>query len=85
MTTEEKYYDYLDLSRDKDEKEFFEGLASLFDVSHSTAMDIWYSVQRSWFRTGMIDELIRLDKTTEWKPVLTSGEFVWKDGRFKAK
>lgn len=79
MTNYEKYNQFCQDNRMADETDFFQRLCELFGVSHSTAMDIWYAPQRSWFRPAMIDELIRLDKvgTEEFHPNLYSREFDW--------
>jgi hypothetical protein len=73
---------YLQFCREhaNDEQEaFFDALAVKFGVNYSTALNIWYAEQRSWFKPEMIAELIRLDKAgpEEFRPILASGEFEW--------
>lgn len=83
MTGYEKYIRFCEQNTTLGECEFFDKLAEELQVSRKTALDIWYAHQRSWFEPEMVDELIRLDKAEgEFKPILGTREFVWKDGKF---
>jgi len=60
---------------------FIQGLSKYLGCNESTAMDIWYARQRSWFKNEMVQALIDLEKAPvgTFRPNLTSGEFEWDD------
>jgi hypothetical protein len=84
MTNYEKLKMYL--NSDDSPREFMafiDLLANLLNISDNTALSIWYAEQRSWFKPGMVDELIRLDdpNAVGFRPNLGSGEFTWNDNK----
>lgn len=78
MNAHEKYNQFRKDHFNDEPDTFFANLAKEFGVSDSTAYDIWYAPQRSWYKPEMMDEIVRLDKVTdEFFPNYYSGSFDW--------
>jgi hypothetical protein len=83
----QKYCEFRKDHANDSEDDFFNNLMKEFNISYQTALNIWYAVQRSWFKPEMVEEFIRLDNPNNegFRPILTVGHFCWDDKtkRFK--
>lgn len=63
-----------------EQNDWFEQMSQYLNCSINAALDLTYGLERSWFKTEMIETILDMDRNPnnyEFKPILATGEFEW--------